>query len=64
MADADLKKKHGGEFETVANVNETHNISDIDDRLQALVKSSLPFYRKRNLTILYLLMFPVAFFLQ
>lgn len=57
MTDTDLEKKHG-EFETVENVNESRHITDIDERLQALVQSSLPFYRKRNLTTLYLLMIP------
>ena len=54
----DLEKKHVGEFETVENVNETCRITHIDDRLQALIKSSLSFYQKRNLTILCLLMIP------
>ncbi|CAI7653877.1 unnamed protein product [Penicillium bialowiezense] len=57
MTDTDLEKKHG-EFETVENVNESRHITDIDERLQALIQSSLPFYRKRNLTTLYLLMIP------
>ncbi|KAL2871218.1 general substrate transporter [Aspergillus lucknowensis] len=42
----------------VEDVKEARDVLDVDSRLQDLARKSPPFYRKRNLTTLYLLMVP------
>lgn len=42
----------------VEDIKEARDIFDVDSRLQDLARNSPPFYRKRNLTTLYLLMVP------
>jgi hypothetical protein len=42
----------------VEDVKEARDVLDVDARLQDLARKSPPFYRKRNLTTMYLLMVP------
>lgn len=55
MIDAEKKPGAGHHFE---DVDDRQDVLAIDARLQTLVEESQPFYRKRNLFTLYLLMVP------
>lgn len=53
----DLEKKQSA-ADQVEDIKEARDVVDVDARLQDLARESPPFYRKRNLTTLYLLMVP------
>ncbi|GES58879.1 related to hexose transporter protein [Aspergillus terreus] len=53
----DLEKKQTA-ADQVEDIKEARDVVDVDARLQDLARVSPPFYRKRNLTTLYLLMVP------
>jgi hypothetical protein len=53
----DLEKMQSA-ADQVEDIKEARDVVDVDARLQDLARESPPFYRKRNLRTLYLLMAP------